>query len=88
MSVKDRMATDLVCGMKVDIVVGLPGLEPGTSSLSGRKPYDRGVPTRPRIPLRQADFSVQRHAWSSVSIADYRSGWSQCWCQALQFSAT
>jgi hypothetical protein len=34
MSVKDRMATDLVCGMKVDIVVGLPGLEPGTSSLS------------------------------------------------------
>jgi hypothetical protein len=36
MSVKDRMATDLVCGMKVDIVVGLPGLEPGTSSLSGK----------------------------------------------------
>jgi hypothetical protein len=36
MSVKDRMATDLVCGMKVDIVVGLPGLEPGTSSLSVR----------------------------------------------------
>jgi hypothetical protein len=34
MSVKDRMATDPVCGMKVDIVVGLPGLEPGTSSLS------------------------------------------------------
>jgi hypothetical protein len=25
MSVKDRMATDPVCGMKVDIVVGLPG---------------------------------------------------------------
>ena len=34
MSVKERMATDPVCGMKVDIVVGLPGLEPGTSSLS------------------------------------------------------
>jgi hypothetical protein len=36
MSVKDRMATDPVCGMKVDIVVGLAGLEPGTSSLSVR----------------------------------------------------
>jgi hypothetical protein len=34
MSVKDRMAADPVCGMKVDIVVGLPGLEPGISSLS------------------------------------------------------
>jgi hypothetical protein len=32
--IKDRMATDPVCEKKVDIVVGLPGLEPGTSSLS------------------------------------------------------
>ena len=37
MSVKERMATDPVCGMKVDIVVGLPGLEPGTSSLSEKR---------------------------------------------------
>jgi len=37
MSVKDRMATDPVCGMKVDIVVGLPGLEPGTPSLSEKR---------------------------------------------------
>jgi hypothetical protein len=37
MSVKDRMATDPVCGMKVDIVVGLPGLEPGTSSYQKSK---------------------------------------------------
>jgi hypothetical protein len=37
MSVKDRMAADPVCGMKVDIGVGLPGLEPGTSSLSEKR---------------------------------------------------
>jgi hypothetical protein len=35
--IKDRMATDPVCEKKVDIVVGLPGLEPGTSSLSEKR---------------------------------------------------
>jgi hypothetical protein len=37
MSLKDRMATDPVCGMKADIVVGLPGLEPETSSFSEKR---------------------------------------------------
>jgi hypothetical protein len=41
----DRMAKDPVCGMKVDIVVGLPGLEPGTSS-SETKAYVIAVHSR------------------------------------------
>jgi hypothetical protein len=45
MSVMDRMAKDPVCGMKVDIVVGLPGLEPGTSS-SETKAYVIAVHSR------------------------------------------
>jgi hypothetical protein len=47
MSVKDRMAADPVCGMKVDIGVGLPGLEPGTSSLSERMLAFRLLSLRP-----------------------------------------
>jgi len=65
-----------------DLRVGLPGLEPGTSSLSGRLPDVRTVSPRPESPLRLAVFLPLRESDRTLSIAAYRPGWCQRWCQA------